>query len=470
MPGRNYVLAFSGGLDTSYGLAVLVDRGERVTTVTVNTGGFDAAELADIETRAHALGAAGHVVVDGRARLWEQFVSDIVRANYLRGGVYPSCVGVERMLQAEEVTRVALESGADAIAHGSTGAGNDHVRFDAVTKAMAPELEIVGLIRDEAHTREEERDFLRERGHPVSELTAEYSFNTGILGTTIGGGETYGSWEYLPEEAWPTTASIDDAPAQAAELVVRFAQGLPVGYEVVSGPVPDDADAGAIGVAGYDVLAALNRIAAAHGYGRGIHTGQTIMGIVGRLGFEAPGMLTLIAAHRELERLVLTQAQQNLKAGLGTTFGDMLHEGRLLRPRARRHPRLPGQLPADGHRRGADAPAPRLGNRARGPVGVLTAGRGPGAGLHLRPRLVAVDRRGGAGVRAHLRGRRNAVALVAAGPVATGVGGQPAAASSTTAHSSASRACSSATPIDSLYWWASRPPLERATTSIAPAR
>ena len=114
--------------------------------------------------------------------------------------MYPSCVGVERMLQAEEVTRVALQRDADAIAHGSTGAGNDHVRFDAVTKAMAPELEIVGLIRDEAHTREEERDFLRDRGHPVSEITAEYSFNFGILGTTIGGGETYGSWSTCPRE------------------------------------------------------------------------------------------------------------------------------------------------------------------------------------------------------------------------------------------------------------------------------
>jgi argininosuccinate synthase len=237
-------------------------------------------------------------------------------------------VGVERMLQAEEVTRVALERDADAIAHGSTGAGNDHVRFDAVTKAMAPDLEIVGLIRDEAHTREEERDFLRARGIAVSDITAEYSFNFGILGTTIGGGETYGSWEYLPEAAWPTTVAIEDAPAQPAELVLAFEQGLPTGFEVVSGPVPGDAGAGAIGVPGFDALAALNRIGAFHGYGRGIHTGQTIMGIIGRLGFEAPGMLLLIAAHRELERLVLTLAQQNLKSQLGTTFGDMLHEGR----------------------------------------------------------------------------------------------------------------------------------------------
>src|ERR1700760_1460352 len=232
MPGRHYVLAFSGGLDTSFALAVLVDRGERVTTVTVNTGGFPPEELREIEQRSAELGASEHVVVDGRARLYEQFVSYILKANYLRNGVSPSCVGVERMLQAEEVTRVALERGADAIAHGSTGAGNDHVRFDAVTKAMAPGLEIVGMIRDEAHTREEESDFLRDRGHPVSEITAKYSFNFGTLGTPIGGEETYGSWKYLPEEAWPTTKSIADAPDAPAEIVLTFEGGLPVGYEL----------------------------------------------------------------------------------------------------------------------------------------------------------------------------------------------------------------------------------------------
>src|ERR1700750_111740 len=222
MPGRHYVLAFSGGLDTSYALAVLVDRGERVTTVTVNTGGFPPEELREIEQRSEELGAEEHVVIDGRARLYDQFVSYILKANYLRNGVYPSCVGVERMLQAEEVTRVALDRGADVIAHGSTGAGNDHVRFDAVTKALAPQLEIARLIR------EEERDFLRERGHAVSDITAKYSFNFGILGTTIGGEETYGSWEYLPEEAWPTTRSIADAPDESAGGVITFGGGRPV--------------------------------------------------------------------------------------------------------------------------------------------------------------------------------------------------------------------------------------------------
>jgi argininosuccinate synthase len=381
MPGRNHVLAFSGGLDTSYGLAVLVDRGERVTTVTVNTGGFSPEELSQIAARSAELGAAEHVVIDGRARLWDEFVADILRANYLRGGVYPSCVGVERMLQAEEVVRAGTERGAEVIAHGSTGAGNDHVRFDAVVKAMAPEVQIAGLIRDEAHTREEERDFLRARGIPVSDMTAEYSLNFGILGTTIGGGETYGSWEYLPEAAWPTTVAVEDAPSEPVELSIGFQDGLPTGYEVVSGPVPDGVGAGAIGVAGYDVLAALNRIGAFHGYGRGIHTGQTIMGIVGRLGFEAPGMLALIAAHRELERLVLTQAQQNLKATLGTTFGDMLHEGRYYDPvlddiRAflrSSQARVTGEVRLRLHRGNAIA----LG--ARSPHSLLDAGRALGS-------------------------------------------------------------------------------------------
>ena len=331
MPDRNFVLAFSGGLDTSYCLAVLVDRGVRVTTVTVNTGGFGTDELREIEQRAGSLGAVEHVAIDGRARLYHEFVSYMLKANYLRNGVYPSCVGVERMLQAEEVTKLALERGAVAIAHGSTGAGNDHVRFDAVTKALAPRLEIVGLIRDEQHTREEERDFLRERGRAVSDITAKYSFNFGIVGTTIGGEETYGAWEYLPAEAWPTTRSIADAPDDPAELVIGFERGLPVACEVVSGVAPEQADV-AIGIPGYDTLAMLNRLGGEHGVGRGIHTGQTIMGNAGRLGFEAPGMLILIAAHRELERLVLTNGQQTLKASLGSTFGDMLHEGRYYDP------------------------------------------------------------------------------------------------------------------------------------------
>jgi argininosuccinate synthase len=331
MTDRSTVLAFSGGLDTSYCLVALCDRGARVTTVTVNTGGFGQVELAEIADRARKLGAVEHLVIDGRARLYEEFVSYMLKANYLRNGVYPSCVGVERMLQAEEVTRVAIDRGADAVAHGSTGAGNDHVRFDAVIQALAPGIEIVAPIRDERHTREAERDFLRSRGHAVSDMTASYSFNFGILGTTIGGNETYGSWEYLPEAAWPSTASIAAAPDAPDELTLRFEHGLPVGGELGDGERLDAGEAG-IGLPGYDLLAALNRLGGEHGIGRGIHTGQTIMGISGRLGFEAPGAMIVLAAHRELERLVLSNAQQTLKASTGATFGDMLHEGRYYDP------------------------------------------------------------------------------------------------------------------------------------------
>ena len=334
VPGRHYVLAFSGGLDTSYALAVLVDRGERVTTVTVNTGGFPPDELRDIEHRSQELGADEHVVIDGRARLYEQFVSYILKANYLRNGVYPSCVGVERMLQAEEVTRVALDRGADVIAHGSTGAGNDHVRFDAVTKALAPDLEIAGPHpRRGAHPRGGAR--LPARARPP-----RVGHHRQVLVQLRDPRHHHRRRGDLRIVGVPARGGVADHALHRR----RARRGRRAGHRLrarAPGPVRGgerrgdaDAEVGelAIGVPGYDTLALLNRIGGTHGVGRGIHTGQTIMGIVGRLGFEAPGMLILIAAHRELERLVLTNAQQTLKASLGTTFGDMLHEGRYYDP------------------------------------------------------------------------------------------------------------------------------------------
>ncbi|HKH87415.1 MAG TPA: argininosuccinate synthase [Acidimicrobiales bacterium] len=324
MPDQPVVLAFSGGLDTSYCLVLLRERGRRVVTVTVNTGGLLDAEMGEIEARALALGAESHLTVDARDRLYDEFVSHLLRANYLRNGVYPSCVGVERMVQAEEVTKEALKLGAGAIAHGSTGAGNDHVRFDVVIRATAPEMPIMAIVRDESHTREAETEFLRARGVEVPDKTSAYSFNHGMLGTTIGGKETYGSTEYLPEEAWPLTRSIGAAPETPQELTVRFGRGLPVACEF-PGPAPEGWEAGAGG--GHRLLTSLNRLGALHGVGRGVHTGQTIMGIMGRLGFEAPGYFILLAAHRELERLVLSNRQQSLKAYLGGIYGDQLHEG-----------------------------------------------------------------------------------------------------------------------------------------------
>ncbi len=325
-PTKTVVLAFSGGLDTSYCLQKLRSEGTNVITVLVDTGGMDGHELEKVAQRAHDLGAAEHVVIDGRRRLYEEFILYLIKAHYLRNGVYPSCVGVERMLQAEEVTNFAVSRRAGAIAHGSTGAGNDHVRFDAVIATSAPNLEILAPIRDYEITREQSTEFLRSHGFDAPEKTTRYSFNQGLAGTSIGGGETYGTWEYLPESAWPRTKSIDRAPDDPAELVISFAQGVPTGYEIGAlNPVASSA-------AGFEILSELNELAADHGVGRGVHTGQSIMGIGARIGFEAPGMSVLMTAHQELERVVLTSRQQSQKAELGSRFGDLLHEGHYYEP------------------------------------------------------------------------------------------------------------------------------------------
>lgn len=320
------VLAFSGGLDTSYCLARLTEEGAEVITALVDTGGMDEAELAAVAARASELGAAEHVVLDARARLYDDFITYLLKGNYLRNGAYPSCVGVERMVQAEAVARLAVARSATAVAHGSTGAGNDHVRFDTVIATLAPGLAILSPIRDGEITREVATEWLTARGISVPAQTSTYSYNQGLMGTSIGGAETYGSWEYLPEEAWPATRAIADTPADPVELEIAFSAGLPTEVRVIAGA------ADPVHEPGFELLAALNRLGAEHGIGRGIHTGTSIMGTGARLGFEAPGITILMAAHRELERLVLSTRQQNEKAALATTFGDLLHEGHYYEP------------------------------------------------------------------------------------------------------------------------------------------
>ncbi|MEV6301820.1 argininosuccinate synthase [Actinoplanes sp. NPDC051861] len=323
MTKRKIVLAFSGGLDTSYLLVSFREQGWDVVTANIDTGGLHSGEGEAVRARAEELGAVEHHVVDARAELYERVITYAIKANYLRNGAYPSCVGAERLIQAEKVVEVALEVGADAIAHGSTGAGADHVRYDAVIRALAPQLEIVTPVRDERRTREEETDFLRERGYQVSEKIKKYSINEGLIGTSIGGEETYGSWEYLPEEAWTYTKSIDAAPEKGVELLLSFSKGEVVSATTAAGdPISGTGD----GAPNYAILRALNVLGGEHGIGRGIHMGSTMVGNLARVGFEAPGMLILIAAHRELEKLVLSNRQQATKATLGNTYGDLLHE------------------------------------------------------------------------------------------------------------------------------------------------
>jgi argininosuccinate synthase len=320
MTKRKIVLAFSGGLDTSYLLVDFREKGWDVVTANIDTGGLHSGEAEVVSARAEELGAVEHHVVDARAELYDRVVTYAIKANYLRNGAYPSCVGAERLIQAEKVVQVALEVGADAVAHGSTGAGADHVRYDAVIRALAPHLEIVTPVRDERLVREEEAEFLRTRGFAVSEKVKKYSINEGLIGTSIGGEETYGSWDYLPEDAWTYTKSIDAAPAQGVELHLTFEKGV-VTSALAGGEPLVDADA-----PNFAILSALNVLGGEHGVGRGIHMGSTMVGNLARVGFEAPGMLILIAAHRELEKLVLSNRQQATKATLGNTYGDLLHE------------------------------------------------------------------------------------------------------------------------------------------------
>ncbi|GAA2874934.1 argininosuccinate synthase [Actinoplanes cyaneus] len=321
MTKRKIVLAFSGGLDTSYALVDFREKGWDVVTANIDTGGLHSGEAEVVSARAEELGAVEHHVVDARSELYDRVVTYAIKANYLRNGAYPSCVGAERLIQAEKVVEVALQVGADAVAHGSTGAGADHVRYDAVIRALAPHLEIITPVRDERLVREEEAEFLRSRGFAVSEKVKKYSINEGLIGTSIGGEETYGSWDYLPEDAWTYTRSIADAPDQGVELHLTFEKGEVVTATYAGGDSLVEADA-----PNYAILQALNVLGGEHGVGRGIHMGSTMVGNLARVGFEAPGMLILIAAHRELEKLVLSNRQQATKATLGNTYGDLLHE------------------------------------------------------------------------------------------------------------------------------------------------
>lgn len=310
------VLAFSGGLDTTFcALWLRETEGADVITVTVDTGGFTPAERERIAARAAAVGAVRHEFVDGRRRVWDRFCTYIVKGNCLRGGVYPLSVGAERIVQAEEVARVAVEEGAAAVCHGSTGAGNDQVRFDTALLALLPPgVRVLTPIRDLGWSRDQEADWLEKRGQAVDRSTRRYSVNAGLWGVTIGGGETHDPWRTLPPGAWPTTVDPEKAPAEAEEIVLGFAKGLPVSLD---GRALDP----------LDLLAELGRRAGAHGVGRGIHLGDTILGIKGRIAFEAPAPIVIIGAHRELEKLVLTKAQQEWKGAVGEYYGGALHEG-----------------------------------------------------------------------------------------------------------------------------------------------
>ena len=317
------VLAFSGGLDTSLCVVWLREEfGYDVVTATVDTGGFDADELAFIEGRSKELGAVAHYTIDGTEELFDGWIRHIIAANYQKGGVYPLSVGVERVVQARHLVEVAKKHNADAVCHGSTGAGNDQIRFDVVLRTLAPDLKIHAPIRTLGWGRAQEADYLAERGVHVDASTKRYSINAGLWGTTIGGGETKTSDGIVPDAVYPATASANDTPTEAQDIRISFENGRPTALDgETMKPIP--------------LLRKLDAIAAKHGVGRGIHLGDTILGIKGRIAFEAPAAQVILHAHRELEKLVLTKWQQIVKDQVAQLYGLFLHEGRYLDPALR---------------------------------------------------------------------------------------------------------------------------------------
>lgn len=308
-------LAFSGGLDTSYCVPKLKESGAEVHTVFVNTGGTSAAERAAIAAQASAVGAAQHHEIDAEAQVFDRFVRYLIFGNVLRGEVYPLSVAAERTQQAISVVETARRIGATAIAHGSTGAGNDQVRFDVALRVLAPELTIHAPIRELGVRREQSIAYLRERGLPVPERAAAYSVNRGLWGTTFGGGWTHDPWASPPSEL----LDPPDPVLAPIEIVVRWERGVPLAIDGEALPATA-------------LVASLSERCAAYGIGRAVHVGETVLGIKGRIGFEAGAALTLIAAHRELEKLVQTKWQAFWKDHLARFYGDRLHEGQYFDP------------------------------------------------------------------------------------------------------------------------------------------
>lgn len=316
MMKKKVVLAFSGGLDTSFCCIYLTkDRDLEVHSVIVNTGGFSDEELKQIEKRAYALGVTSHAVVDETLNYYESCIKYLVFGNVLKNATYPLSVSAERVSQATAIANYVKMIGADYVAHGSTGAGNDQVRFDMIFNILIPGVEIITPIRDLKLSREAEIEYLNKHGVEYTAEKARYSINKGIWGTSVGGAETLTSHDTLPEEAWPTQVT----QTEPRKLELEFEQGELVGLNGESmSPVK--------------AIQKLQEIAQPYGVGRDIHVGDTIIGIKGRVGFEAAAPMIIIKAHHALEKHTLTKWQLSWKDQLASFYGNWLHEGQFHDP------------------------------------------------------------------------------------------------------------------------------------------
>ena len=315
MENKKLVLAYSGGLDTSYCLMKLSKEDYEVHAVTINTGGFDKLQIKDMETKALQMGAHIFKSIDALSSFYQKIVKYLIYGNVLKNNTYPLSVSAERIVHAIEITEYAKSIGANAIAHGSTGAGNDQVRFDIIFQVMAPEIEIITPIRDFQLSREDEISYLKENGVELKWEKAQYSINEGLWGTSVGGKETLTSDESLPESAYPSQIS----KKTTEEVVLDFQKGELVGINgEIDSPVKN--------------ILKLNQQAKKFGIGRDTHVGDTIIGIKGRVGFEAAAPLIIIKAHHLLEKHTLSKWQQFQKEQLGNFYGMLLHEGQYLDP------------------------------------------------------------------------------------------------------------------------------------------
>ncbi|MCJ0741872.1 argininosuccinate synthase [Pedobacter montanisoli] len=313
---KKVVLAFSGGLDTSFCCIYLAkDRGLEVHSVVVNTGGFSEEELLEIEKKAYSLGVASHAAVDETENYYNDSIKYLVYGNVLKNATYPLSVSAERVCQATAIANYVKKIGADYVAHGSTGAGNDQVRFDMIFNILIPGVEIITPIRDLKLSREAEIEYLAKHGVEYSAEKAKYSINKGLWGTSVGGVETLTSNQTLPESAWPT--QVTETEGRKVELTFEKGELTAIDGEKM-GPVK--------------VIQKLQAIAQPYGVGRDIHVGDTIIGIKGRVGFEAAAPVVIIKAHHTLEKHTLTKWQLSWKENLASFYGNWLHEGQFHDP------------------------------------------------------------------------------------------------------------------------------------------
>ena len=312
------ILAFSGGLDTSFCVPWLKENyGREVVTACVDTGGIDKEAAASLEQRALALGAVEHVLIDAKQEFFDHVIRYLIAGNVLRGNAYPLCVGAERGLQAEKLAQIATERGATTVAHGCTAAGNDQVRFEVALRTLSPELEVLAPVRDNNWVRDEQLAYLKKHDLPLPPQGSAYSTNRGLWGITIGGQETLTSERSIPESAWVLSANAFSSPREASSHTLSFSKGVPSKLDGKALPP-------------VRLIEELEKLAGSYGIGRGIHLGDTVLGTKGRVAFEAPAAITLITAHRELEKLVLSAQQARIKDSIAAVYGDLVHEGKQL--------------------------------------------------------------------------------------------------------------------------------------------